>query len=92
MTNPQNESPANSKATIEILETNIVRKYRIIAFVTKENNPSVIMFNGNVTRLKMGFTIRKRIDKTIPPMMYVVMPPLTITPCNICATKYSAAE
>ncbi len=53
-----------------------------MAFVKKENKPSVIIFNGKVTTLKTGLTIRKRIDKTIPPIIYVANPPFTLTPAN----------
>lgn len=55
----------------------------MIVFIKKENSPRVIMLNGRVAILKIGLTIRKRIDKTIPPAMYVVNPPLTLTPSKI---------
>ena len=55
----------------------------MIALITKENNPRVIMFRGSVIMLKIGFTMKKRIDKTMPPMIYVVNPPSTLTPVKI---------
>lgn len=50
------------------------------------------MFNGRVTMLRIGLTIRKRIDKTIPPMIYVVKPPLTLTPSKAWATRKRATQ
>lgn len=50
------------------------------------------MLNGRVTILKIGLTMRKRIDKTIPPMVYVAKPPLTLTPSRIWAARKRATE
>lgn len=38
-----------------------------MAFIKKENKPRVIMFKGRVTMLKIGFTIKKSTERTIPP-------------------------
>lgn len=75
---------------IEIFWTIIVKRYRITAFITKENNPKVIMFNGRVMRLKIGLTRRNKSDKTIPPIMYIDNPPSTLTPSKTCETIKSA--
>lgn len=60
--------PLKVKAVIEILETKIVRRYKIMAFIKKENKPKVTMFNGRVTILKTGFTTKNNIERIIPPI------------------------
>lgn len=52
-------------------------------FIKNENNPRVMILNGRVTMLKIGFTTAKRMDSAIPPMTYVINPPLTLSPSNI---------
>jgi len=39
-----------------------------MAFIKKENKPSVIMFKGRVIMLKIGFTIRNNIERINPPI------------------------
>lgn len=39
-----------------------------MAFIKKENSPKVIMFKGRVTILKIGFTIKNNIERTVPPI------------------------
>lgn len=64
----------------------------MIALVTKENKPRVIIFKGRVIMLKIGFTIRNRTDRTIPPMIYVANPPLTPTPSKTWDIRKRATE
>lgn len=45
----------------------IVSKYKIIAFTKKENIPNVAICKGNVIILKIGLTIKNKINKTAPP-------------------------
>lgn len=65
---PEKLMPLKVKAVIEILETKIVRRYKIMAFIKKENKPKVTMFNGRVTILKIGFTTKNNIERIIPPI------------------------
>lgn len=68
---------------MEILETKIVKRYKIMAFIKKANRPRVIMFNGRVIMLRIGFTTKNNIERTIPPIRYVVKPPDMVKPVII---------
>lgn len=60
--------PLKVKALIEILEAKIVRIYKIMAFIKKENKPKVTIFNGRVIIFKIGFTTKNNIERIIPPI------------------------
>ena len=51
---------------METIGKNTVRRYKIIAFVIKENIPKVIKFNGKEIRLRSGFRSRNIMYKTLP--------------------------
>jgi len=80
---PANFIPLNAKELIEMLGTKTVRRYRIITFIKKENDPKVIRFKGRVMIFKTGFIIKNIKDKTTPPMIYVGIPPEIFTPGKI---------
>lgn len=50
------------------------------------------MFKGRVTMLKIGFTIKKNMASVIPPIKYVLTPPVIVKPVIICDVKKRAAE
>ncbi len=66
---PAKLKPLNANAVTEMLGVIIVKRYRIIAFIKKENIPSVIMFNGSVIIFNIGLTIKNNIERTVPPTM-----------------------
>jgi len=72
--------PLNVNAEIEILETAIVKRYKIIAFIKKENIPIVIIFKGRVIIFNIGLMIKNNIERAIPPTIYVAYPPFTVNP------------
>lgn len=65
--NPVKENPLNKKALIEIFAIKIVKRYRIIKFITKEKAPNVIKFRGRDMMFKIGFKSRNIMYKAIPP-------------------------
>lgn len=61
-----------------------------MAFIKKENKPSVIMFKGRVTIPNIGFTIKTKKESAAAPIMYVLIPPEIVKPIIICDVKKSA--
>lgn len=81
-----------TKADMEIWGINTVNKYKIKAFVTKENKPKVRRLKGSVIMLRRGLRKNDKTDKTIPAIINVVKPPVILTPESICdATKREKA-
>lgn len=78
--NPPQEKPLNVKLDMEILGTKIVRIYKRIAFVIKENNPRVIIFRGRENMFKTGFRIMFNIVKINPETIIAWNPPEIFTP------------
>ena len=63
-----------------------------MAFIKKENSPSVIIFKGRVIMLKTGFTIKNNTASAIPPIIYVLTPPFIVKPVIICDVKKRLTE
>ena len=72
----------------EILVTKTVVTYRIIALMKNENKPIVIKLSGKEIILKIGFKIKNKTVRTIPPTMYVGNPPEMRTPSKIKDNAY----
>lgn len=68
ITNPAIEKPLKVNATIFILGTRTVSKYKIIAFEKKENSPSVIAFRGREKIDRIGRIVTFIIESTSPPV------------------------
>ena len=47
---------------------------------------------GSVMMLKIGLTIKNNIERTAPPIKYVVGPPEILSPVIICDVKKRAKE
>ncbi len=56
----------------------------MIALITKEKSPKVMMLKGRVIMLKIGLTIANNIARTMPPTIYVAKPPDTLNPDIAC--------
>lgn len=77
---------------MEIPDTKMVKRYRIVALIKNENKPKERRCNGSVMMLNKGLTIRNNMDNTIPPIIYVVSPPFTFTPSKTCEVTNRAVE
>jgi hypothetical protein len=58
-----------------------------MTLTTNENIPRVIMFNGKVSKLKIGFKTKNSIVKARPPKRKVAKPPETFIPEIACEIK-----
>lgn len=80
MLNPDKSKPLKRNEVIVIFGIKIVNRYKIIELDKKSNIPKVIKFNGKVKTLNIGLKIINIKLKNKPPVTYVVIPPLTLTP------------
>ena len=84
---PPMVAPGKVNAVIATFGTNTVNRYRIIAFVTIENKPSVSMLIGKLMRFNTGLTTRSSMVSEIPAISRITMPPETSTPGRICVRR-----
>jgi hypothetical protein len=88
---PPYRPPEKSNAEILTFGTNTVNRYRIIAFVTIENNPRVSRFMGKLMTFNIGLMMRSSNVRENPAIKSVIKPPETMKPGRICVNKNMAS-